>query len=189
MAAAELLTLKLVEGESKASYEVGEVFLNQNNKFAIAIGLTDKINGEIKLNVKDPSKSQIGKITVNIQSLKSEGHPNGNGSSRRDGFIRTQWLESTRFPNAEFVPTVLEGLPTSYKNGEALKFKMIGDMKIKDTSKPVSWDVEASWNGSQLTGKASTAIKMSQFNFEAPNIAGILKAEDDAKLLLEFVAK
>jgi hypothetical protein len=29
---------------------------------------------------------------------------------------------------------------------------------------------------------------MSDFNFEAPNVAGILKANDEAKLTLEFVA-
>jgi hypothetical protein len=30
---------------------------------------------------------------------------------------------------------------------------------------------------------------MSNFNFEAPNIAGMLRAEDNAKLTLEFVAR
>lgn len=176
-------------GESKAQYEVDEVFFNQNNKLATAIGITDNINGEIKLDPNDPSKTQVGKVSVNIQVLKSDGHPNGNGSARRDSFIRTQWLESAKFPIAEFNPTKLEGLPTSYKVGDTLKFKMIGDMKVKETSKPITWDVEAIYDGSALKGSATTAVKMTMFNFDPPNIAGMLKANDDAKLKLTFTAK
>jgi polyisoprenoid-binding protein YceI len=187
--AAETITLKIVPGESKANYEVGEVFINRNNTLAVAIGITDKVNGEIKLNTKDPSKTQVGKVEVNIEALASEGHPNGNGSARRDSFIRTQWLESSKYPVAEFSPTKLEGLPTTYKPGDTLKFKMTGDMKVHDTVKPVTWDVEAAFDGKALTGKATTALKMSMFNVSPPNIAGILKADDDTKLSIQIVAK
>lgn len=182
------VTLKIVESESQASYEVDETFL-EGNKLATAIGLTPKVNGEIMLNTADPSQSKVGTITVDISLLKSEGHPNGNGSARRDNALKDRWLESSKYPLVEFTPTTLEGLPTTYTPGQELTFKMIGDMKIRDTSKPVTWDVVANYDGTTLTGTATTAIKMSDFSFEAPNIAGMLRAEDDAKLTLQFVAK
>ncbi|MCW1969907.1 MAG: YceI family protein [Anaerolineae bacterium] len=188
-AAAGVVTLKLVAGESKAQYEVDEIFFNQNNKLATAIGITDNIEGEIKLDPANPSKTQVGKISVNIQVLKSDGHPNGNGSARRDNFIRTQWLESAKYPIAEFTPTKLEGLPSTYKAGDTLKFKMVGDMKVKTGTQPITWDVEAVYDGSTLKGSANTAFKMSIFNVEPPNIAGILKSNDDTKVKLTFVAK
>lgn len=188
-AAAGVVTLKIVPGESKAQYEVDEIFFNQNNKLATAIGITDNINGEIKLDPSNPAKTEVGKISVNIQVLKSDGHPNGNGSARRDNFIRTQWLESAKYPVAEFTPTKLEGLPNTYKLGDTLKFKMIGDMKVKTGTQPITWDVEAVYDGSTLKGSASTAFKMSIFNVEPPNIAGMLKANDDTKIKLTLVAK
>ena len=40
-----------------------------------------------------------------------------------------------------------------------------------------------------LKGSASTAFKMSIFNVEPPNIAGMLKANDDTKIKLTLVAK
>ena len=184
-----VISLKIVEGESNAQYEVDETLFNQNNKLATAIGITPKVNGEIKLDPKDPSKTQVGKITIDISLLKSDGHPNGNGSPRRDNFIKNSFLESAKFPIVEFAPTNYEGLPTAYKTGDTLKFKMVGDMKVHDTAKPVTWDVEATYDGSVLKGRASTALKMSLFGVQPPNIAGMLRAEDDTKLALVFVAK
>ena len=183
------LTLKIVEGESNAQYEVNETFINQSNKLATAIGVTPKVNGEIQLNTQDPSKTQVGKITVDVSLLKSEGNANGNGSARRDGFIKGAALESGKYPIAEFTPKTYEGLPAAYKTGDTLKFKMSGDMKVHETVTPVTWDVEAAYDGSVLKGKATTAVKMSMFGFQAPNIAGMLRAEDDTKLALVFVAK
>ena len=182
------VTLKIVENESQASYEVDETFLI-DSKLATAIGVTPKINGEITLNTADPSKTKVGTITVDISLLTSEGNPNGNGSARRDNAIRRQWLESSKYPIAEFTPTRLEGLPTTYMVGQELTFKMTGDMKIRDTTKPVTWDVVALYDGTVLTGTATTAIKMTHFNFDPPNVINMLRAEDDAKLTLQFVAK
>ena len=183
------VTLKIVEGESNAQYEVNETLFNENNKLATAIGVTPKVNGEIQLNPQDPGKSKVGRITVDVSLLKSEGNPNGNGSPRRDGFIMRTALESSKYPIAEFTPKTYEGLPATYKTGDTLKFKMSGDMKVHETVTPVTWDVEAAYDGSTLKGKATTAVKMSMFGFQPPNIAGMLRAEDDTKLALVFVAK
>jgi polyisoprenoid-binding protein YceI len=181
-ASASTLTLKIVPNESKASYAVDETFLNQNNRLVTAVGVTTIVNGDITLDPQNPANTTVGEITVDISALKSD-------SDRRDGAIRRDWLESAKYPIAKFVPTAYEGLPTSYEIGQELTFKMTGDMTVRDTTIPVTWDVVARYDGSQLVGTATTQIKMSAFNFTAPNIAGILRAEDDAKLTLEFVAR
>lgn len=181
-AGASTITLKIVPDESKASYAVDETFLNQNNRLVTAVGVTTIINGEILLDPQNPANTRVGEITVDISALKSD-------SDRRDGAIRRDWLESAKYPISRFVPTAYEGLPSSYEIGQDLTFKMTGDMTVRDTTIPVTWDVVARYDGSQLVGTATTQIKMSAFNFTAPNIAGILRAEDDAKLTLEFVAR
>ena len=179
---ASTVTLKIVPDESTASYAVDETFLNQNNRLATAIGVTTIINGEIALDPQNPANTTISEITVDISALKSD-------SDRRDSAIRSNWLESAKYPIARFVPTGYEGLPASYEIGQELTFKMTGDMTVRDTTIPVTWDVVARYDGSQLAGTATTEIKMSSFNFAAPSIAGILRAEDDAKLTLTFVAR
>lgn len=181
-AGASTITLKIVPDESKASYAVDETFLNQNNKLATAIGVTTIVNGDITLDPQNPVNTIVGEITVDISALKSD-------SDRRDSAIRGNWLESAKYPLAKFVPTAYEGLPASYEIGQELTFKMTGDMTVRDTTIPVTWDVVARYDGSQLVGTATTQIKMSSFNFAAPSIAGILRAEDDAKLTLEFIAR
>ncbi len=181
-AGASTVTLKIVPDESKASYAVDETFLNQNNRLVTAVGVTTIINGEIRLDPQNPANTSVGEITVDISALTSD-------SARRDNAIRRDWLESSKYPLAKFVPTAYEGLPDSYQIGQELTFKMTGDMTVRDTTIPVTWDVVARYDGRQLVGRATTQIKMSSFNFTAPNIAGILRAEDDAKLTLEFVAR
>lgn len=181
-AGAATITLKIVPNESTASYAVDETFLNQNNRLVTAVGVTTIVNGEITLDPQNPTNTTISEITVDISALKSD-------SDRRDSAIRRNWLESSKYPIARFVPTGYEGLPASYEIGQELTFKITGDMTVRDTTIPVTWDVKARYDGSQLTGTATTRIKMSSFNFTAPNIAGILRAEDDAKLTLTFVAR
>ncbi len=173
---------KIVPEESKASYEVEETFLNQNNKLAVAIGVTPLVNGEITLDAQNPANSKVGEITIDISQFTSD-------SARRDGAIRDRWLESGKYPMVKFVPTAIEGLPAAYEAGADLAFKVTGDMTVRDTTKPVTFDVVAKLDGDKLVGAATSEILMSDFNFEAPNIAGILRAEDKAKLKLEFVAK
>jgi polyisoprenoid-binding protein YceI len=172
---------KIAGDQSEASYSVGEVFISQNNKFVTAIGITQKIEGLITLDVANPSKTTVGEITIDISALTSD-------SGRRDNAIRGRWLESEKFPMAKFKPTKIEGLPETYTAGQELTFKMTGDMIVRETTVPVTWDVKAKLDGDKLVGEASTAIKMSAFGFEAPNVANILKAEDDAKLAFKFVA-
>jgi polyisoprenoid-binding protein YceI len=171
----------IVQETSKASYEVDEVFLNQNNKLNTAIGLTGVVNGDITVDTANPVNSKVSAITIDISKLKSD-------SGKRDDAIRNRWLESTKFPTVKFTPTKIEGLPPTYAAGQELTFKVTGDMTVRDSTKPVIFDVTAKIDGDKLTGTATSAIKMSNFNFSPPDVAGILKANDDAKLKLEFVA-
>lgn len=179
--AASATVYKIVAAESKASYAVNEVFFNRGNVLATAVGVTTIISGEISLDPADPSKSRVGEIIVDLSALKSD-------SGQRDNFIRRNSLESLRFPLARFKPTQLTGLPNVYKEGDALKFKIAGDMTVRDTTVPVTFDVTASLSAGKLAGTATATIKMSDFKFQAPDIAGTLKADDEVKVKLEFVA-
>ncbi len=172
----------IVPGESQVSYEVGETFFSQNNRYAIAIGVTQQISGEVRLDRAAPGNSQVGPISIDISAFTSD-------SERRDNAIRERWLESSRFPIATFSPTQIEGLPETYSDGQELTLTITGDLTVRDVTVPTVFTVIGKVEGEQMLGTATTTIKMSDFGFEPPDIAGILRAEDGVKINFTFVAR
>jgi polyisoprenoid-binding protein YceI len=177
-----VLVLKIVPGESSLSYEVGETFLSENNKFATAIGVTTAINGEISINRQSPQNSAIGVITADISQFESD-------SSRRDSKIQNDFLESAKFPIVTFSPTGLTGFPENPQEGQEYGFQVTGDTTIRATTLPLTFDVTATFAENSLSGVATTTFLMSDFGFGPISIAGILETEDEVKISFNFVAR
>jgi polyisoprenoid-binding protein YceI len=172
----------IVPGESQLTYEVGEVFINDNNRFNLASGVTPQVSGEITVDLSAPQNSQIGTITADISQFKSD-------SNRRDNAIRTRFLQSNQYPNVTFVPTSIEGLPGTYSEGQEIPLKISGDLTIREVTKPVEFDATVKLAGGTLTSTATTTILMSDFGFGPIDILGMLKTEDEAKVTLNLVAR
>ena len=172
----------IVPAESQVSYRVGEVLINQGNRFNVALGTTNVIRGEILIDRANPAAPRIGPITVDISRFQSD-------SARRDNAIRDRWLESSRFPMAEFTPTSIEGLPETYTDGRDLNLQVVGNLKIREVTRPTTFAVTLRLQGTALTGVGTTTIRMTDFGFDPPSIFGILRAENEAKLEFRFVAR
>ncbi|UCE00903.1 MAG: YceI family protein [Chloroflexota bacterium] len=172
----------IVPGESQLSYEVGEVFLNQNNAFNLAVGRTSQVEGEIIVDRNNPANSTIGPIRADISQFSSD-------SQRRDNTIRERYLESSIFPIVEFTPREIQGLPDSYQEGQEITFQVSGDLTIRDVTKPVTFDVQLSGQGNEIIGEATTMILMSDFGFGPISIGGILNTEDEVKTTFTFIAR
>ncbi len=181
-ASANTVDFKLVPGESQVSYTVQETLFNQNNRLNTAVGVTKQVTGDIYGNQTDPSQSKIGTITVDISQFTSD-------SSMRDNFIRRNFLQSSKYPLATFTTTSITGLPASYTNGQAYSFKVTGDLTVHNVTKPVTFDVTASLNGTTLSGTATAAVKMSDFGVGPITLGGMLQTQDDVKLSMQFVAR
>lgn len=176
------VTYKIVPGESTLQYEVGETFINQNNRFNVAVGVTPQVSGEISVDTANLQNSTIGAITADVSQFTSD-------SGRRDGAIRDRFLESARYPMVTFTPTAIEGLPAAYQEGQDITFKVTGDLTIRETTLPASFDVTARLEGGALRGQAVITILMSDYGFGPISIGGILNTEDEAKVTLNFVAR
>lgn len=175
-------TFTLVPDQSNVQYAVDETFLNQNNKLNTAIGKTSAISGSLSLDLANPANTASGEFTVDISTLTTD-------SARRDNAIRGQWLESSRFPTAKFTITQVTDFPANPQEGETIQFKLVGDLLIRETTKPVTWDVTATLNGDQLTGTATTFLMMADWGVTPPNIAGVLIVKDGVTLTLNFTFK
>jgi polyisoprenoid-binding protein YceI len=175
-------TFRIVPGESQLAYEVGEVFLNQDNAFNVAVGITPEVSGEILVDRNNPQNSSIGVITADISQFTSD-------NQRRDNAIRERFLGSAQFPNVEFSPQEIQGLPTNYQEGQEINFQVAGDVTIRDVTLPATFDVTMVGNGDTITGEATTTILMSDFGFGPISIAGILNTEDEVNIKFTFVAR
>ena len=158
------------------------MFLNQDNAFNLAVGITSQVNGEILVDRDNPQNSSIGFVNVDISQFTSD-------NQRRDNAIRERFLESAQFPIAEFTPQEIQGLPASYEEGQQITFQVTGDLTIRDVTKPATFEVSMSGQGDTVTGEAATTILMSDFGFGPISIAGILNTEDELNIKIVFVAR
>ncbi len=165
--------------QSEVRYEVNETFL-QGNRLNTAIGRTKGVAGDILINMTDPAKSQIGEIVIDISQFTSD-------ESRRDNFIRNNGLESAKYPQATFKTTSIDGLPAKINIGDEVSFTITGDLTVKQTTKPVTWQVTLKFNDQNISGTATTQILMSDFGV-GPLKLPILQTEDNVKLTFDFVA-
>ncbi|MCL6552445.1 MAG: YceI family protein [Firmicutes bacterium] len=140
------------------------------------------MRGEIIIDRAAPRNSRVGTITVDISQFQSD-------SARRDNAIRERWLESARYPLATFTPTAIEGLPATYTDGQELRLKVTGDLRVRETTRRVTFDTTLKLEGTTLTGVATTQIRMTDFGFDPPAILGILRAENDVRLEFHIVAR
>jgi len=180
-AAGALRLFRIVPGESAASYEVQEQFMDQPLP-NMALGTTTAVEGTFQIDASGKPTGQVTDITVDLRELTSD-------KNRRDQRIREQWLESNTYPYAKFVSTGMEGGPDSYTEGEEISFKLMGDMTVREQTLPVTWDVTAKLEGDTVTGTATTNIMMADFGIEVPEIMGMLTVQDGVTVTVKFVAK
>ena len=179
-AAAQRFTI--VPAESQAIYRVEETLFREGNRLKVAVGSTNAVRGDITVDRANPRNSRIGTIVVNISTFRTD-------STRRDRAIRERWLESARYPNAEFHPVAFSGLPARYTHGQEISFKVTGDLKIRDVVRRTTLDVRMRLNGNTLRGTAAGKILMTDFGFDPPSILGILRAENTVEIEPRFVAR
>lgn len=165
--------------QSLARYSVQETFVGQ--PISTAGGTTEQIAGDILIDHDDYAQSQVGTIVINVEQFTSD-------SDLRDRRIRREFLESSEYPEAVFVPTELIDFPTQVVEGSAYTFEIVGDLTIRETTLPTRWTVTVTLTGDVLTGAASTVIRMSDFGIGPIDIVGLVATEDEVQMEFEFVA-
>ena len=176
-------TFRIVPEQSEASYQVEEEFFNRPVQFFSPIGVTQEINGEFQLTVTG-NQVELGdnQFTVDLRTLTSN-------ENRRDQRIREQWLESNRFPLAEFTATAIEDFPADAAEGQDVNFKLVGNMTIREITQPLTFDTTARLESNTFTGAAVTNLLMKDFGFDPPSILGVLTVTDGVTVTVKFTAE
>ena len=146
-----------------------------------AIGETSDVTGTIIFNENGSVLSKSSVLTVGVDGLTSD-------ESREDGFLRRSSIQTSRFPDATFSINGTEGLDWPLPSEGSVSFTLLGNMTIRDVSKPVTLDAEAQFTGDSITATASTIITFDQFEMSNPSLAFILSVEGEIRLELDIQA-
>jgi polyisoprenoid-binding protein YceI len=170
-------------GSSQAGYAVQEELFGQEVSARTTVGGTTQVEGFMELTI-DPTNGGVAlgenQITVNIESLTSD-------EGRRDNRIREEWLESSTYPVATFVATDIQNFPAGLQPGQEAIFQLVGNLTIRDVTRPTTFTTTAILNGNQISGTATTMILMRDFGFDPPGVMGVLSVTDGVTVTLRFV--
>jgi len=147
----------------------------------LTTGTTAVVAGDIVLDTADPTRSMVGEVVVNVEMFTSD-------SALRDKRLRHDFLESTHFPFARFVPTVIEGLPSALVENEPIEVSIAGDLTVKETTRPATFIGSVTLDGDRLTATMTTVILGSDFDVGPINIARLAHTDDAITLEFDLVA-
>lgn len=169
----------IVPAESEARYVAREQ-LAANTIQSDATGSTKDVSGQI---IVGPS-GQIAtgsRIIVGLQNLASD-------RSQRDNYIKRNTLQTDQFATVEFTPTEVQGLAWPVPMSGEATFMLVGDMVVHGVTKPATWDVAGTFTAQDVTGKASTVVRLDTFGMRKPQVPVVASIEDDIRLELDFAA-
>lgn len=143
------------------------------------IGKTKDVKGRIVVDANGAILKDSSKIIVNAQALQTD-------QKRRDNHLRTQTLETDKFPQVTLVPVSFDGLTAEIPAGQEKTFTMMGDLTVRNVTKPTKWDVVARRQGNDIVGTAKTVFTLQDFNIEKPRVVMVLSVADTVRLEYDF---
>lgn len=181
VAAADVRLFRIVSEESEVSFTLTE---DLRGVFTTVVGVTDQVAGDILVDVNNPAGSRMGELRINARTLTTD-------NEFRNRAIRSEILQSSSdsYEFISFTPTALEGLPASVSVGDAITFTVTGDLKIREITQSVSFEVTATLvSDDRLEGTASATVTRTQYDLQIPSVPGVANVSDEVQLQLRFVA-
>jgi polyisoprenoid-binding protein YceI len=167
---------------SQAGYRVREK-LAQLPAQSDAVGRTTAVTGGMTVATSgDRLIARDLQIEADLTQLRSD-------ETRRDNRIRTQGLESNRFPRATFVSTGDISVPASAGTGQPFDASVQGDLTLHGVTRRVTIPVKGQLTGGAAEVVGSLEFPMSMFAIDPPNIGGFVTVQPNATLEFKIVLK
>jgi polyisoprenoid-binding protein YceI len=175
------LRYRVVADRSEARYRVREQLAGISFP-SDAVGSTSAIEGSLSLDAQGRMRPSDSRLTVDLRTLRSD-------RDRRDNYVRRNTLETERHPTAVFIPSELRGLPFPMPQTGTATFELIGDLTIRETTRRVTWDATATFNGQEVSVQAKTAFRFADFGLSIPRVASVLSVEDTIRLETDLLLR
>ncbi|WP_376789844.1 YceI family protein [Thermoflexus sp.] len=172
------LTYLVIPEESEARYRVREQLVGVSLP-SDAVGATRAITGVLVLE-GERIVPEASRFQVDLRTLTSD-------QARRDNFIRRNTLQTDRYPYAVFIPREIQGLPSPLPTSGEHAFRLIGDLTIREVTRPVLWEVTARVEEDRVIAQARTQFTFSDFRLEPPRVPVVLSVDETIRLEVDAV--
>jgi len=173
-----VLRLTVAPEGNEARYLVREQLVNLNLPND-AVGATSGITGQLVLDADGAVVADASKFVIDVTTLKSD-------KERRDGYLQRRTLETEPYPTVTIVPTVLRDLPWPLPTAGTFAFELNGDVTIKNVTRSVRWQVDATVQDGVFTGTATTSFPFEAFELTQPKVSVVLSVENEIRLEYDF---
>jgi polyisoprenoid-binding protein YceI len=169
-----------VAAGSVAGYRVREKLAALPAK-SDAVGRSEAVTGSVKVERAGASLTATdANFEVDVTKLASD-------ESRRDNRIRTDGLQTDRFPKATFVSTAPITLPPETVTGQLVNATAVGDLTLHGVTKRVTIPLEVRVTGAKGELAGSLGFPMSDFDITPPSIGGFVTVDPDATLEFKLI--
>jgi polyisoprenoid-binding protein YceI len=168
-------TVKPGNSDNFVGYRVTEK-LFANISETTATGRTNNVKATMTI---DGTTVNDVTVTADLRDLTSD-------NNFRDGRIRSEGLESDKFPEAKFVltdPITLTAVPTA---GETMKTQATGDFTLHGVTKKVTISLEGRWDGKQVQVVGNLPIVFSDYGITAPTAPAVASVDDHGEMELQL---
>lgn len=181
--AEEQATFVIDATQSSASFQLDEVLRGQPTT---VVGTTDQVAGQMLVVTDDLGGSVLSDIVINARTFTTD-------SEQRNKAIRGPVILDSASDQHElivFTPTSIDGLDgTQADVGQSYQFTVDGELTIKGTTAPATFDVTVEMIGdSSISGVATSQVLRSDFGIGIPSVPFVADVSDEVLLTLEFVA-
>jgi polyisoprenoid-binding protein YceI len=173
------LLFEISQDSSEVRFELDE---DLRGVRTTVIGNTNQVAGQIAFDPADLATVQVGIIQVNARTLVTD-------NSFRNRAMQNEILDTGSYEFITFTPTAVEGLPESVAVGEAVTFTIVGELTIRDVTRPATFTVTATLvSETELAGSAGTTVLRGDYDLQIPSVPHVANVEDEVGLTIEFVA-
>lgn len=163
---------------NEARYRVREQLVNFDLPND-AVGATRGITGQLVFDTDGGVVVEASKFVIDVTTLKSD-------KERRDGYLQRRTLETEQYPTVTIVPTALRDLPWPLPTAGTFAFELNGDVTIKNVTRSVRWQVNATVQDGVFTGTATTSFPFEAFDLTQPKVSVVLSVENEIRLEYDF---
>jgi polyisoprenoid-binding protein YceI len=159
---------------SFVGYRVEETLANVGAN--TAVGRTPEVSGSLVL---DGTKITSVEVTAQLSALQSD-------DPRRDGQLRNQAIETSRFATATFKLTSPIDLGSVPAEGQTLNVTATGDLTLHGVTRSVAVPLAARLSGDVVTVTGSIPIVFADYAIQRPTSFIVLSIEDHGIMELQL---
>lgn len=144
-------------------------------------GVTQKVEGELEVDLAQPTLAPSGSVVVDARSLDT-------GMADRDEGMR-EHLDVQRHAQLRFTWTGLRDAEVDPAN-QRVRAIAVGRLSIKGVEREVTLPVQVSVDSSQRVGiEGELKVRMRDFGVEPPSQLGMIRVENEIRLWLSLRAR